>query len=175
MKRRTLLGLTLALVALPAMAEDMLVEQRDGARACWQRLYDPAHLASHPDQQVVQMTFGIAFHGLGKDQPALHMFVLDAGLRDGRRGHASGSCTQEASGSMHCQVECDGGAISVRLDGNGSVLADLESTGFVRLEGECGHGGEGETGFDLLPGKDDKLFRLDRTDPRQCEGFVPFW
>jgi hypothetical protein len=36
----------------PAMAESPLLRDRD---ACWERVYDDAHLKAHPEQRVVQI------------------------------------------------------------------------------------------------------------------------
>ena len=147
-----------------------------GAESCWQRIYDADHLAAHPDQRVTEMTFGIGFQPPEDDianEEGLFLFGLAASLRDGPKGVASGGCWVY-EGEARCGVDCDGGSVVIEPRADGKLLIDLEATGYIRLEGECGGSGEFET-FELEPGLDDKQFLLSPADAKVCKGLVPTW
>ena len=150
------------------------VPAEPGASACWQRLYDEAHLAGHPDQQVTAMTLLMSYLTFDDGSEGMHYFGLDVSLRDGRKGTTSGGCWL-SEGVVRCGVDCDGGGLALTRNGDGSVLADLEAYGYISLESECG-GGEGELeSFALEPGLDDKQFLLRPTDAKQCKALLPDW
>ena len=150
------------------------VPAEPGASACWQRLYDAAHLASHPDQQVTAMTLLMSYLTFDDGSDGMHYFGVDVSLRDGRKGTASGGCWQ-TEGVVRCGVDCDGGGFVLTRNGDGSALADLEAYGYISLESECG-GGDGELeSFPLEPGLDDKQFLLKPADAKLCKALLPEW
>ncbi len=71
-------------------------------------------------------------------------------------------------------MECDGGGVDVSPAGDGKVLLDLEETGYIRMEGECGGGDEYES-FPLEPGIDDKQFLLQPVEAKICKPLLPEW
>jgi hypothetical protein len=173
---RIVLGLSLALVAAPVMAQTLeeFVSKHDGATSCWQRIYSQTHLSEHPDQQVAAMTLGlIQKAGDNAEEDGVVLFGLSASLRDGTNGETSGICAREADGAVRCGVECDGGGVMIERRDGANLLADLESTGFIRMESACG-GGE-NTSFSINSGIDDKQFLLQRVEAKLCRGIIPDW
>jgi hypothetical protein len=173
-QRFALVGLAV-LAAGPTLAAELtdFVPAKDGAAACWQRIYDGEHLATHPDQQVTAMTLSMSFEKYDAADEGLHYFAVDVALRDGRKGTTGGGCWVY-DGVVRCGVDCDGGGMELSLDGSGNLLADLEAYGYMRVESECGGGEEAET-FELLPGLDDKLFLLHKTEAKECKSLLPSW
>ena len=53
-------------------------------------------------------------------------------------------------------------------------LFDLEATGYIRMESECGSDGERES-FPLEPGRYDKQFLLSPVAAKLCKALVPTW
>ena len=72
--------------------------------------------------------------------------------------------------ALGCGIDCDGGAIGVRLKNADSVLVDIPNGARVSsmTEFEDPDAEEGELPQGAKFGPDDKLFRLDRTDARDC-------
>ncbi len=180
MKRPLLAALIAATVAAPtAHAATLadLVEQVDGGKSCWQRVYEKTHLKNHPDQLVKSMTFGVEFHpheDPEPDDPGFSLFGMSVAMRDGRTGTTGGGCWIGEGGQLRCGVECDGGGVELRMQPEGGLLIDLEATGYIRMEGECGGGTEDAT-FPLEPGLDDKRFLLHPVDVAICEPLLPDW
>lgn len=174
-RKRVVAGL-LILASGAVVADELtdLVPAETGAAACWQRIYDAPHLAAHPDQQVAAMTLSLNFAAYDDTDPGMHYFGMDVTLRDGRRGETGGACRTNDDGRVNCGVECDGGGVQIRLRPDGSLLADLEAYGFIRVEGECASSGEGSS-FSLEPGLDDKQFLLHPADGKLCKGLLTQW
>lgn len=170
-----LAGLIIGSVSAVGAAElSDFVPTEDGASACWQRLYDEAHLADHPDQQVTAMTLLMSYLTFEDGSEGMHYFGLDVSLRNGRKGTTSGGCWL-SEGVVRCGVDCDGGGLALSRNDDGSVLADLEAYGYISLESECG-GGDGELqSFPLEPGHDDKQFFLQPADAKLCKALLPEW
>jgi len=172
MKRLSIALVALSTGAVVAAELTDFVPAEDGASACWQRIYDEAHLAAHPDQQVTAMTLSMSFARYDETDPGLHYFGLKVALRDGRHGTAAGGC-HSYDGDVRCGVDCDGGGFALSLRDDGALRADLEAYGYVTIESGCG-GGENET-FALEPGLDDKLFLLHPTHAKVCKTLLPEW
>jgi hypothetical protein len=174
------LGLSLAAPMLPSSLAAQPVEPgkegelarfvkpENGARACFTRTYDPAHLERHPDQTVTEMRFRLAYYMHEPDEyypkgQRNYYFGLTARLR-GRPAvpvTAIGECRPTEDGkAIWCGVECDGGGVLVSRRDGGKVLVDLEATGRIRMTEGCD---EEENAIDLEPGKDDKTFLLAQT------------
>jgi hypothetical protein len=136
--------------------------------ACFNRLYDEPHLASHPKQNVRTISLLVAFDSENPDS-----YNLRIGVNFRNRKHffeTGGDCGNphaegEAGGAYvaHCGIACDGGKIDVALKDNGSVLMTIPDGARVWRQGaednDTVHGAFGE---------DDKLFRIDRVALAQC-------
>ncbi|NMA98781.1 MAG: hypothetical protein GX970_11850 [Phyllobacteriaceae bacterium] len=167
---------TSALLCIDAVAQPFVAAQ-DGAKSCWQRIYDAEHLRTHPDQQVTEVTFGMGYFEEGYEDEgatAYTLFGLHAALRDGRHGSAGGGCWTDDKGVMTCSVDCDGGGVKLHDRDNGSLLLDLEATGGIRLM-ECGSEAEDDSFFTLEPGLDDKQFLVHPVAVKVCKGLIPDW
>lgn len=177
------LVLMAALAATPSQAQPVppgeegalafLVRPQPGARACFKRVYDKAHLASHPHQTVTAMDFRIAYHRFEPDDNYPHgqrnyYFLMEA-KRRGEKGRlvASGECTPGGSKAIYCGVECDGGGVSIEARQDGGLTVDLTG-GSIRMSRGCGD----EEDYVLLDaGKDDRRFRLERLAESQCPAY----
>jgi hypothetical protein len=165
-----LIGLVMSIAPATAFELSELVPEKDGAVACWSRLYDAAHLKEHPDQQVEAMAFSISYAAETAEFAEQYSFLIEARMRNGDVGYNTGPC-YENEGSISCGVECDGGYVMVRpASDDGSMMLDLETSGFIWLSGGCGvDDPDGDGGFALESGKDDKQFLLRPMPAGTCE------
>jgi hypothetical protein len=176
--------LSLCLLAHPAGAQPVepgeerqiaeLLAPEPGARICFARDYDEAHLKAHPHQQVQSIGFRLDYFAHEPDEywpkgQRNYYFELRAVLRDGgREATAGGECVPSPDGeNIYCGVDCDGGAVLIRrAAGGGKILVDLEATGRIRMSEGCD-----EAGFDLEPGVDDKVFLLSEVPAGSCPAY----
>jgi len=126
---------------------------------CFVRTYDKAHLAGHPDQLVTAVKLHII---KWKEDESYFEFALKVKVR-GRNEtlHTGGLCRGEASG-LSCSVDCDGGGINVVPRGDHAMMY-LERIRMATCDNDYVDSGE-----DLSGGKDDRVFRLNRVDEREC-------
>lgn len=145
------------------------------AYACFVRRYDPDHLARHPKQKVSAMKLLVSAE-IPEDVKTLnYSFRLGVGYRH-RSGDfdSSGYCNHvvaEDAGSeirFGCGVDCEGGGINVALSKDDkSAIIRLE-----RIRIWQNNKPDDEAEDSLVAGADDKIFRLDRTDTRECASLV---
>ena len=140
--------------------------------ACFRRNYTEAHLKGHPEQNVTDM---LLFVHAYPDAAEMGQYGAAISVRFREVGEpfmASGGCGVKGEGkpSLGCGIDCDGGAIGVRLKNADSVLVDIPNGARVSsmTEFEDPDAEEGELPQGAKFGPDDKLFRLDRTDARDC-------
>lgn len=131
--------------------------------ACFVRHYDRAHLAAHPEQHVTDMV-ALAYRQDGPGTPE-SVFNMTLRFRNIPGDQQFPGVCQPATGSQRlaCGVECDGGSFAVSGSGETSILVDI-SGGIGSCDGEMPAG----AGF----GRDDKIFRLDRTDIAACRDLM---
>jgi hypothetical protein len=149
------------------------------AYACFVRRYDPDHLARHPLQKVRMMkllvTAEIPQDEETKDKTTNYSFRLGLKYRH-RSGDfdSSGSCNHfvpEDHGNeirLGCGVDCDGGGLNV-------AMSKDEKSAIVRVERIRiwqNSKPDEEMSDALVGGADDKVFRLERADPRECASLV---
>lgn len=138
------------------------------AHSCFIRHYTKAHLASHPQQNVTDM---LLYVNKQEGADAYYSLNMQVNFRQlNKPFQVAGSCSQGSDGkhALSCGIDCDGGAIAVRVKNETSVLVDIPDS--VRVYDPSGSDDASDAG---LPkgarfGEDDKLFRLDRTDLRDC-------
>jgi hypothetical protein len=160
----------------PASAEGTvgaMLPRVDGAKACFSRVYDSGHLASHKDQRVTQIGFRLAFVAERNDDGSIYesyRYQLTARLHgQAKAATASGECG-EFDGRSFCGVECDGGGVYVVPRPDGSLLVEFGDSRGIRMTAGCG---DDEDDFVMLePGKDDKAFRLSRVPDDQCPAYA---
>jgi hypothetical protein len=145
------------------------------AYACFVRHYDSDHLARHPLQKVSAMKLLVTAEKEPENAGYAYSFRLGFKYRH-RKGDydSSGSCNHiiaDGEGrqlQFGCGVDCDGGGIGVALSNDDkSTLVSVER---VRIW-QHNKPDEDASG-DLVGGADDKLFRLDRTELRECASLV---
>jgi len=141
------------------------------AYACFVRRYDSDHLARHPLQKVSGMKLLVMAEYPPEEHTSALSFRLGLKYRT-RKGDfdSSGYCghtvAEDAGNDLRlgCGVDCDGGGIGVALSkDDGSAVIRLER---IRIRPHSKPGVESDD--ELVAGDDDKVFRLDRTDPREC-------
>jgi hypothetical protein len=174
MRRAVAACLMLVVTVLPGVA---LADQSDvvkifgrdpgtgDAHACFVRHYTKAHLKSHPDQNVTDM---IAYVSKQAGLDAYYAINLQVNFRQLLKPfQVSGSCSQSTDGeqTLGCGVECDGGSLSVRVKDESAILVEIPDS--VRLY-DASATEEGDLPTGARFGSDDKLFRLDRTELKDC-------
>ena len=138
--------------------------------ACFNRVYDPAHLALHPQQSVKTMMLLALVDPTNADEVQLRFgvtFRTRTGVLETNGGCAvmSGEGDAAASaGTAHCNVDCDGGAIEVTLKTDGNVLVGIPAGARLWKPGDDNPDDNVHGAF----GPDDKLFRLDRAALSEC-------
>jgi hypothetical protein len=138
--------------------------------ACFNRVYDPAHLALHPQQNVKTMTLLAVVDPANPDEVQLRFgvtFRSRKGMLETNGGCAAPSGEGGAAPSLttaHCNVDCDGGAIDVTLKTDGAVLVGIPAGARLWKPGADNPDDNVHGAF----GPDDKLFRLDRAAFGEC-------
>lgn len=143
--------------------------------ACFVRAYDAEHLAKHPKQKVSAMKLLVTAEHPPDDKVTNYSFRLGVKYRH-RPGDfdSSGSCSHviaENTGGeirLGCGVDCDGGGLDVAVSRDDkSAVIRLESIR-IWLHNKPDEDAE----HSLVAGADDKVFRLDRADVRECASLV---
>jgi hypothetical protein len=145
------------------------------AYACFVRRYDPDHLARHPKQKVSAMKLLVSAEIPEDEQTLNYSFRLGVKYRH-RSGDfdSSGFCNhvvaEDAGNEMRfgCGVDCEGGGFNVALSKDDkSAIIRLE-----RIRIWQNNKPDDEAEDSLVAGADDKIFRLDRADTRECASLV---
>ncbi|MDH4987555.1 hypothetical protein QEZ47_18940 [Aminobacter anthyllidis] len=148
-----------------------------GARACFGRVYDAAHLKAHPQQRVTEMQFRLAYYIHDPDEfspkgQRNYYFEVLARLRGHKQPKpltAMGECRPTEDGkAIFCGVDCDGGGVMVKRSGDGKIMVDLEALGRLRMTVDCG---EDEDGIEVTSGADDKRFLLSKLPDAECPAY----
>jgi hypothetical protein len=139
-------------------------------RACFNRVYDTAHLAQHPRQNVRTMLL-LVKTGADPDQPSYALRLGVTFRNSGAHFESAGGCGSihdagEAGGSAavaHCGVDCDGGSIDVAIKDAKSVLVSIPTGARIWRPGSIN-----ENDHSKRFGSDDKAFRLDKVVLTEC-------
>jgi len=143
--------------------------------ACFVRTYDAEHLARHPKQKVAAMKFLVTAENVGEDKTVSYSFRLGVRYRH-RPGNfdSSGSCSHvfaEDTGKevrLGCGVACEGGGLEAAMSKDDkSAVIRLER---IRIWQNNKPDDDAEDA--LVAGADDKIFRLDRADNKECASLV---
>jgi len=152
------------------------------AYACFVRRYDASHMAEHPSQKVTVMRLLITAKKTPDDKYLDYSFRLGVNFRDrpgdfdssGECGHAPTVRNPDtdpgpAAGiDFQCDVDCDGGGISVNLANNDNAL--MVKLDRIRIWKSTDPNGTAPR--EMQGGADDKIFRLDRTSLDECKSLV---
>jgi hypothetical protein len=171
-----------ALLPAPAAAETRNPIFTANGEACFGRVYDRAHLASHPQQKVTSIHVlrslgerpdtenwqpdqrGELIKKFGENGEADVLAFVN--FRD-RKGtfYNSLTCNKEGPKGVLCYIDCDGGSFNLKRASPSALL--LENEGFVLVGGCAEEVAEGKEVY-FKPGKDDKLFRLESKPVAVC-------
>jgi len=139
--------------------------------ACFTRRYDADHLARHPLQKVASMKLLVKFEADEQPNAIPYSFKLDLKYRNSKQERESaGTCAvmlDQATGKnieFGCGVDCDGGGFDLVFAKDRDAMVLKTSRVRTWLRGKEPE----ETAEDLIAGADDKSFRLDRTNLRDC-------
>lgn len=135
------------------------------AYACYVRRYDAAHLQAHPDQNVRDM---LLFVHSSVEGDSGRQYSLEMGVRfraAETQFRVSGGCSSSSAGEsgLNCSIDCDGGTIDVRLSGPDALLVSIPY-GAATWDPDS----EATPPEGARFGKDDELFRLERTGLNDC-------
>ena len=174
-----LLALLSTAPSCAASASDLALFGKDPGKdkvfACFTRVYDAAHLKSHPKQNVTNMTLLVDSYIDDGDESATRYYGLEIGVnfrKVGKPFEVSGSCNGavDNGGMLHCGVDCDGGQIDVRLKDANAVLVDIPYGARVWDPSQDETSDDPDAG--VVPeaefGTDDKTFLLQRTALDAC-------
>ena len=120
-----LLAAPLILAAtIPVMAESELLPNGD---ACWERMYDDAHLKAHPRQQVVQIRLVHLPSRWPHPASGVTFVALEMNLRTRTQGsngfdYSLGGFCQPSPGGLRCEPEWRGGSWRIERGANGSLI-----------------------------------------------------
>ncbi|MGO4334604.1 hypothetical protein AB4037_06810 [Labrys sp. KB_33_2] len=149
---------------------------KDRIHACYRRAYDAPHLGSHPQQNVRTMTLLVTGSAEEGADPGYTLGLGVTFRKAGTHFETFGGCGAIGSSAApaakatiaHCSVDCDGGAIDVRLKNEKSVLVAIPDGARIWKAGSDSEDSDERKRF----GADDKLFRLDRTALTDCLSLV---
>jgi len=148
------------------------------AYACFVRRYDPDHLARHPRQKVSAMKLLVTAE-IPQDEEIREKvnYSFRLGLKYRQRSgdfDSSGACNHfvpvDRGDEIHlgCAVDCGGGGIEVAMSKDDkSAILRVER---VRIWQNSKP--DEEMSDALVGGADDKVFRLDRAEARECAALV---
>jgi hypothetical protein len=142
--------------------------------ACFVRRYDANHLAQHPRQKVSAMKLLVTAENPPEEKITNYSFRIGVKYRH-RPGNfdSSGFCSHvltEDNGHeirFGCGVDCEGGGINVAMKDDKSALIRLEH---IRIWER--NKPDDDASNDLVAGADDKIFRVDRAELRECAELV---
>ena len=139
--------------------------------ACYKRVYDPAHLAAHPQQNVRTMLLLVTGDPNDGTSPSYGLGIGVTFRQSGLHFESAGSCgaihdlAGSALGSAHCSVDCDGGGIDVAIKDATAVLVSIPEGARIWKSGDTS---DQPTNERRRFGADDKVFRLDKTALTDC-------
>jgi hypothetical protein len=169
------------LLALPALAHadsasDIIkIFGRDpgnsAANACFVRHYTKAHLKSHPDQNVTDM---LVYVNKQEGSDPYYNVNMQVNFRQLMKPfQVSGSCGVGSDGkALGCGIDCDGGSLSVRVKNETSLLVEIPESVRLYDPSSADDAPDAELPKAARFGSDDKLFRLDRTDLKNCAAVI---
>lgn len=146
-----------------------LLPPNPGAKLCYARSYDAAHLKQHPKQTVTNVTFMMRVVGYDRGGGYVtrnpdhigYQFAMAVKRRIGKPLRAAGDCS--GGTGVQCVVDCDGGGLKVeKLAAGGDLLLRLLERG-IRMHGDC-------DGAGVMVGAktDDKTFQVGKAPAQVC-------
>ncbi|MHA6686535.1 hypothetical protein [Mesorhizobium sp. A556] len=151
----------------------------DGKDACFGRVYDAAHLKTHPNQKIARIFFLQGNNPVNRPMEEAD-FVMGSGYTSYMTTTARGadrpewvggwcgmSGSDEEAGAIHCGMECDRTMAQLKLDAKGSlIVSSLDRDIYLDPDSEEMLGKAGYEKQRL--GSDDNGFRLDSMPVAAC-------
>ena len=173
---RTIAFVLIAAAMSPAAGADDLYTRFfagvNGGRPCYVRIYDDAHLKSHPKQTVrrIFVDFDVNTRSDETRKNGADNFEAGIGfmLKRSSEWYGQALSCKTVRDRFECYLEADGGRLTLTPRGDA-----------LRLEVSGGRGSdihaEGEKDFGEFgaPGSDDRVFILPRGDRAVCEAAFP--
>ena len=138
---------------------------------CFERHYDAAHLANHPDQLVTSMTLAL-------DPDGRNNIPFDFKITMTKRGdnnlYVQLGPVENRNGQYQGVVECDGGGFVLQKNPSGVLLSiglgpgRSEGIRMAVVPDPCGESDRINNSVDIKRGKDDHTFRLDAVSTKVC-------
>jgi hypothetical protein len=138
---------------------------------CFERHYDAAHLADHPDQLVTSMTLAL-------DPDGRINIPFDFKIAMTKRGdnnlYVQLGPVENRDGQYRGVVECDGGGFVLQKDRSGVLLSIGLGPGHSQgirmavVPDPCGESDRINNSVRIDRGKDDHAFRLDAVSTKVC-------
>jgi len=164
------------LSALPAAAADDLYTRSfagvDGGRPCYLRVYDSAHLKSHPKQTVrrifIDFDVNVRSDETRKNGPDNFEAGIGFMLKRSPEWYGQALSCKTAGDRFECFLEADGGTLTLTPQGDAlrlDVAGGRDSD--IHAEGEKDFGSFGKRGGD------DRVFILPRGDRAVCDAAFP--
>ena len=176
-----LVALAAASMGAPALAADATAISllgRDPGQApaysCFSRHYDAAHLASHPRQNVTDISVFVNSSIDPDSKERAYSLEMGVGFRKiARQFEVSGSCSRvDGKQGLTCGVDCDGGHFDVTTSAGQSLLVAVPDSVAVWDPAASDDAEPHDLPKGAEFGSDDKLFRLDRADLAACRALM---
>jgi hypothetical protein len=168
-----MIATAVALVTVPAFAD----------RLCFERRYNAAHLAKHPDQLVTSMALALDPYGpVARNNPTMDEgrikvsfdFKIAMTMRGNKNLYVQMGYVKNSDGKYQGVVECDGGGFILQKIPSGVLLSIGLGPGYnqsIRMAivpDPCGESGRINNSVGVERGKDDHTFRLDAVSAQVC-------
>ena len=144
----------------------------DKASACFMRRYDAAHLRQHPKQKVSLMKLLVSAETRA-GEPTSYAYKVGVQFRnkpgDFDGGSACGHYADDDGSNIRfsCDMECGGAGIEVALSTDDkAAIVHLDA---ITIWNRKHPDGDGDS---LQGGADDKVFRLERVDVKECTELI---
>lgn len=125
-------ALLLMILPLPLYAQTGATAMFPPQASCFQRHYDAAHLAKHPQQQVTDIALTPA---QGQEVSTALVVDISVKLRGVSDSYIGSAYCEPDSVGLSCGMEGDAGAFSLALREGGALLLKVDSGG-MSFEGE---------------------------------------
>src|SRR5258708_2492783 len=110
------------LLALTNIAYANILQPDLGEKTCVALEYTASHMRSHSKQLLSNLAVIIEQHTVESEN---YRAVRVVGERDGKLYGNTAGCTYEKDGSVHCQIDCDGGAFNLYPSKDGSAVSNV--------------------------------------------------
>jgi hypothetical protein len=140
----------------PLLARPLESELPPKTPACYERIYDAAHLAAHPKQEVTR----IRLVHTGQSAPNEVMFLtIDIAVRGKREVYSLGGVCEADGRGLNCTPEWNAGTFRVEASQDGSLLVTNRSM----LFNPSNYAAEEPAPNAIKLEGDDRTWRLQRT------------